>query len=380
MKVFHLIKLSGIGGVQNQFETFLKYVESRHPEVSSHVLSIGGIDEHFVYGKKNCTIGMASVFWQLLRNRKKIIHSYNNLTSNKFYKIFKFIRPKSLIFHERGNCWNYQDKIEVVQKNADLAKVVLVNSEATKSMLVKRYMLDATKIKVIHNGVIGDFDYDSCSRHIDKDKGHVTIGYIGRLETNKGVQSLIEAIDILKNNYADKVKLEIWGDGALKNILLDYAKGKGSIQFMGRALDPYMAISNFDLMVIPSIREPFGNVAVEAGILNVPVIASNIDGLNEIIEDNITGKLITPTKEIDKKFVSNKVPLPKSVVSPDTHDLIPPLAIDANILAEMIRNYIEDPKPYMSMARNLKNKVLKEFHISTYAEKVLDVYKGISSD
>jgi glycosyltransferase involved in cell wall biosynthesis len=375
MKILHLIKMSGIGGVQNQFETFLNYIEKNNIDIENLVLSLGGVEEHYRESFKNTKTSWGSVLWTLLRNRKNIIHSYNNLTSSKYYSIFKLLRPKKLVFHERGNCWNFQDNIKVVQKNALLAKCIIVNSYATKSMLVKRYELPEKKIIVIHNGVVSDESADL--NKVKNTQEKLIIGYIGRIETNKGIQSLIEGVNLLEKSEKDKVEVQIWGDGALLNILKDYALNKGPIHFLGRIKDPFEAIKNFDLMIIPSIREPFGNVAVEAGILKIPVIASNIDGLNEIIEDKINGVLITPDEPVDSKFISPNVPLPKSVVSSEGHRLVDPCQIKGENLTKAIREFMGDSELYENYANELNKKVIRVFHISTYTEKVINVYRNL---
>ena len=67
-----------------------------------------------------------------------------------------------------------------------------------------------------------------------------------------------------------------------------------------------------DVIVVPSIREPLGNVIIETGFCKKPIIASNVDGIPEIIQDKINGILINPDKEITFSEISeNEVPLPK---------------------------------------------------------------------
>ena len=80
---------------------------------------------------------------------------------------------------------------------------------------------------------------------------------------------------------------------------------------MGRVKDPYDFLKQIDLLIVPSIREPFGNICIEAGLCKTPVLASNIDGIPEIIKHNFSGELITPTDNLTVKSARNVAPIPE---------------------------------------------------------------------
>ena len=73
------------------------------------------------------------------------------------------------------------------------------------------------------------------------------------------------------------------------------------IKFVGNIIQPLNFIKNLDILVVPSIREPLGIVNIEAGLCKVPVIASNIDGIPEVIKHNYSGLLINTTKYFNQK-------------------------------------------------------------------------------
>ena len=75
------------------------------------------------------------------------------------------------------------------------------------------------------------------------------------------------------------------GQGILEDRLRELAKKIKNIHFLGSFKEPLEFISKMDVMIVPSIREPLGNVIIEAGFCKKPVIASNVDGIAEIIEN-----------------------------------------------------------------------------------------------
>jgi len=219
IKIFHILKLSGIGGVQSQFEVFFNNLNIRDKK-RNFVVNIGSIDSTYssILPFGNGFIRKLFVF---ILSKNVIIHSYNNLTSEKYNFLYKVFRPSNLIFHERGNAWNLSTtKKHIVVNNSNLAKLIVCNSEATKIILNKKFNIKKSKLVVIYNGVISDFMIQN-SKALVKDslnKKYV-IGYVGRLETNKGVQSIIECMSYLDN---DKFELQIIGDGNLRTELEKY--------------------------------------------------------------------------------------------------------------------------------------------------------------
>lgn len=121
--------------------------------------------------------------------------------------------------------------------------------------------------------------------------GLLRFGYIGTLSENKGVDWLISQFQQLSINAT----LEIAGRGKLDyeaqlNAMADPAK----VRFVGYQ-DADTFLRNIDVLVVPSIwAEPFGLVAVEACAQHLPVIATNMGGLPEIIQDNLNGLLCSP--------------------------------------------------------------------------------------
>jgi len=119
------------------------------------------------------------------------------------------------------------------------------------------------------------------------------IAAIGRLAPEKGFDLLIDAIQILRNK-GYPVFCDIIGDGSEKEKLLLKIRKLNlddCVQLRGWLPEARKMLNEYDILVVPSRRESFGLVVLEAYEAGIPVVACNIPGLNEIIKDRETGLL-----------------------------------------------------------------------------------------
>jgi glycosyltransferase involved in cell wall biosynthesis len=235
-------------------------------------------------------------------------------------------------------------------------------------MLVKKFSIPKEKIRVLHNGIKTSINYNY---HDYNNNSVFCVGFIGRLEPHKGAHVLIDAMNYLSH---EGIKLVIAGEGSLENFLKIRASRLNNVEFIGRVNNPYLFISKIDLLVVPSIREPLGNVCLEAGLCKTPVLATNIDGIPEIIEDGVTGELIDATDKILINLLDDAVPLPEFVVNPINHKLQEPKQINSFLLAGKILELSKRPKRLARYAENLHEKVSKYFSISRYRSELHGIY------
>jgi len=375
-QVSHFIGLSGIGGVQRNFVEYLADIESNHSQFKHRVYTMGKVD-----GEYRITIDILNI--KKLRNlcllikdlisKKTIVHFYNNLSSTKVAFLLFFIPVCKLIIHERGTAWNQSVKKGLITRfNARKASVILSNSKATKTILVKKFLIPEDKITVIYNGV----DIDKCVIQNKLKLGNDTfkLGFLGRLDSPKGVHVLIEAMQYLKEY---KVKLFIAGDGPLFDVLKEQSKNYTNIVFIGRVKDPYDFLKQIDLLVVPSIREPFGNICIEAGLCKTPVLASNIDGIPEIIKHNFSGELITPTDNLTIRSAHNMAPIPEYVVNPQTQGLQVPMQLNSFKLANKIIELSKDVKRLNRYSLELHNIIISKFSIGRYSSNLELIYREL---
>jgi glycosyltransferase involved in cell wall biosynthesis len=126
----------------------------------------------------------------------------------------------------------------------------------------------------------------------------IKIGYIKKLEPYYGCEHLIHGFSKILNQYPN-TKLIIVGDGSEKERLTRLTHQldlDNAVEFRGEIPHDEIVKSyhEMDIVVIPSIIESFGVVALEASACGIPVIASDIQGLRETVNDSETGFLIPP--------------------------------------------------------------------------------------
>ncbi len=160
------------------------------------------------------------------------------------------------------------------------------------------------------------------------DKSVITLGVIGRMDNHiKAFDKAIKIIEILKSKKDKRFILKIAGDGKEKKKLLQLVKSlnlQDRVEFLGWVKNKKEFYDSIDIFVLPSIRETFGLVLLEAMKYGKPIISSAADGPKEIIRDQIDGILIDikPQEEFENKAVQS----------------ILKLVDDKNFLSNLIKN------------------------------------------
>jgi glycosyltransferase involved in cell wall biosynthesis len=372
--ISHFVGLSGIGGVQSNFVEYMKSLELHQSKYRHRVYTFGHVDSHYQFVNDILDIRKLSNLYKLILDivsAGAIVHFYNNLSSLKVAIILFFLPVRRLVVHERGTIWSQRSSSWIVPRFvAWKASIILSNSLATKTMLVRKFSIPEKKIRVLHNG-INIFPRYDCNTNTNTSNPVFCIGFIGRLDPHKGVHVLIDAMHYLANK---KIELIIAGEGILENTLKRSASKLNNVKFIGRVKNPYLFMNKIDLLVVPSIREPLGNVCLEAGLCKTPVLAANIDGLPEIIENGVSGELVNATDKISIELPRSASPLPEFVVDPITQDIYPPRQINSSLLADRILKLSAQPQQLKIYADRLNCKVINYFNINRYRTELHKVY------
>lgn len=122
------------------------------------------------------------------------------------------------------------------------------------------------------------------------------IGSVGWLTEIKGHRFLVDALALLKNDYAN-VHLVIIGTGDQHRALMHQSEQAGirhTIHLLGHREDIEVCLAGFDCFVLPSLNEGMGRALIEAMVAGLPVIASRVGGIPAFIEDGQNGLLVPP--------------------------------------------------------------------------------------
>lgn len=191
----------------------------------------------------------------------------------------------------------YRSEIARAKQMCRNSDIIIATSNAMVSLIMKHYGVHEEKIRMIYNGTeIERFASNDCQDEIADIKNTLNITdekiilYSGRFEPSKGIQPLAFAVKAILENYKN-IKFFFLGNGSLEESLRAQLSGYENVHFVGwvskEKVIGYYHIA--DIVVIPSLLEPFGRVTVENMASRTCVIASNADGLNEIVDHNVNG-------------------------------------------------------------------------------------------
>ena len=244
--------------------------------------------------------------------------------------VFEF--PKKSILHEF-----------ILKFSLNKATCICATGQGLKTES-KKYT--SNKIHVIPFGI--NIDYFKPVTKTQKDT--ITIGTVKHFKKIYGIETLIKSISLLKQdeNYSN-LKLLLIGDGEEKKNYIKLANKLGivnDINFTGFISNEHLhpQYQKMDIVVIPSIRESFGISVLEGMSCEIPVIASDISGFNEV-GNNETITFFEPENEID--------------------------------LANKIKVCITDYKAYKVKAVKARERVATLFSEKACLEKKVNLYKQL---
>lgn len=378
-KIFYLITKGNFGGAQRYVydlatnlppERFdVTVFTGEGGELERHLKSVG-IPTRKIDGliRNFSLINEWRVFWQLVklfRNEKPdVIHLNSSKIGGLGALAGRLTGVKKIIF--TGHGWAFNEQRPSWQKPIILffhwltvlfAKKVIAVSEKTKDQLASLPFVK-NRFVVIHNGLspVNYFPRETAREELSKliwKKGIdqealnkvLIIGTIAELHKNKGIDFLIEAVSQLKDKLPNAL---IWiiGDGEEKNNLRSLVKKyklKDQIFFLGKIDEAKKYLKAFDIFTLTSRTEAFPYAILEAGQANLPIIASTVGGIPEVISDFNLGMLVRPgnIKEI-------KLALTRLIDSPAERHLF---------------------------GKNLAKKVNKEFTVAKMVKETIKLYQ-----
>lgn len=175
-------------------------------------------------------------------------------------------------------------------------------SQAVFDFMQQKTKIPVHKLKKIWNGIdllpFQNAVQQVFSRQeILKHPKRWVLGSVGHLREQKGYRYLIEAMAILQARLPNQIDLILVGDGEERERLerdVCEKRLEHVVHFLGYRSDIPTCLRCLDLFVLPSIYEGFGLVVIEAMACQVPVLATEVDSLPELIQENETGFLVPP--------------------------------------------------------------------------------------
>ena len=246
--------------------------------------------------------GSVALFIRAARLRADIVHLHFYDVVTLFPLLAVFLPAHCFVtYHISGPVSNPSSIKRSVKRlfgrlvGLSLEKVFSV-SENNRNKLCDDYQISQSKVMVLHNGVaLEDF--------VAKDWVHANpktglkLVCVAALIPEKGVHNAIRAVRLLKEDGLC-VTLDIIGIGDFQRdleALVGELHLEDSVTFLGQRDDIPSLLKGYDIALVPSVwEEAFGYTVIEAMAVGLPVVASRVGGIPEIIEDGVSGILVAP--------------------------------------------------------------------------------------
>lgn len=178
-------------------------------------------------------------------------------------------------------------------------------SESNLKLGIQEGVFDKKKATVVWHGSTGGVDlkrFDYAKRYIWRNEVRTQLGFadddfvfgfVGRITKDKGVNEILEAF--LSSQAGAKLLLVGAEEGldTLNQQLLQKAKSHPNIVFQGAVVDVERYFAAIDVLLLPSYREGFGNVIIEAAAMGTPAIISNIPGPVDAVDPGKTALIVS---------------------------------------------------------------------------------------
>jgi len=173
------------------------------------------------------------------------------------------------------------------QLAARFCERIITISEDERREYLKKGIGDEHKVVTIYNGIdIKRFPGDG--KKLRAELGITQevplVGYVGRMEGIKGPDRFVKAAQTIKAT-SPKTHFVMVGDGPMKEGLMKMTRGISDLHFLGYREHIPDLVAAFDIMLIPSLNDGFNLAAVEALASSIPVIATAVGGLPEVVGD-----------------------------------------------------------------------------------------------
>ncbi len=250
----------------------------------------------------------------IIEQKFDVIHIYGFKAQLLTTYFAKFLRiPVVIVGLRSTGDWRKQyNRIIEIPTYPFINGWIAVSNEV-KEAFIKREKFPPSKIKVVHNGIntqlfcpVSPEQYQSLRNQKKIPDDIFLIGYVANLKEDKGHDVLIDALALLKKRFS-RFKVLLVGIDYLKGEIQKYARERNltkEIEFMGYIEEVRPILSMLDLFVIPSLIEGLPMSLLEAMAVGIPVIATPVGGIPEVIVNEKNGILV-PIK--DPERLSNKI-------------------------------------------------------------------------
>jgi len=311
-------KIEGGGAEKLILDLAVELIQSSRIHVT--ILSLNKPQKYPIYSQvpvvyPNKTLGFynfwnySALFKQIQKFNPDIIHS-NLLLSDWIIGWFKIIHKKKIVistihgyYQERSHEIRLKHKLHFFIQGILYRKYnsIVCVSQHVKQYFCKSYSVNTNKCKIIYNALSNINSYPVFNVNA-KFAGKLL--FVGSLRAVKNLHLLINVLKLLPDYFT----LTIIGDGDLREELESQADSLNltkRVIFLGYQPNAYMEIAEYNILIVPSLRESFSLIALEGLSIGIPVIASKVGGINEIFKAELKSLLFNPNdiEELKQKVL-----------------------------------------------------------------------------
>jgi glycosyltransferase involved in cell wall biosynthesis len=372
IKILKFITHFGVGGTERQFLYLTKGLDRSRFDIRVGCMAkIGGFMKDVealkvpiweyttksLYSPKTLS-GQFKLARDIRREGIQIIHSYG------FYPNVFTIAPAALgtrcvtiasvrdtgVFSDRHRMRSLTQSLA-----CRLADCVLANSNAVRTWLTKQG-LKSHDIRVIPNGIVLPPERDpreefSIRAEFNIDRNAPLIAVISRLTRTKGMEFFLEAAAALVQRHPSVRFLIVGESCAEPEYRFELQKQaetlglKERMIFTGQRTDVPKILREVDISVLPSLSESFSNTLLESMANGLPVVATDVGGNPELVNDGINGILVPPQ--------------------------------DAGALCRAMTQLLESPTLARRLSEAAREKVVREYSLDSVLRQTEDLYMSL---
>jgi sugar transferase (PEP-CTERM/EpsH1 system associated) len=355
LRILHLVLSLKIGGLEKfVIDLSENYPPGVFPEIVclEEIGELGKFCEKFNCISLNKKDGIDLIIIQkickIVRDKKiQLIHTHNQ-GPNFYGSISGFLCGVPVVHTKHGQN-NFENKKRVILDKISsffTNKIICVSKDA-ENLCVDVVKIPKKKLKVILNGIDTDKFRPRKDRKLLFNENDIIIGNVARLAEEKDHHTLLKATKILREwNY--NIKVVIIGDGILREKLEGIARDyelNNDVVFLGMRNDIDQIVPEFDIFVLSSTSEGTPLTLLEAMSCGLPVIATDVGGNPEVVNDGETGFIIPPS--------------------------------DPTAIALKLKLLINDPGLRQKMGKDGRIRAIEKFSIKKTAREYFDLYCDI---
>lgn len=315
-------------------------------------------------------IALWRMFRQLRTLRPTIVHAHNpkgglvgitaawlSLVSTRVYTIHGLPYMTAIGFRRRLLYWSER-------LTCSLSHRVLCVSDSICEIAIADKLCSSNKIAVLNNGTCNGIDADnrfnrevqliqrsneiSLREQFGIPPNAVVMGFVGRIVRDKGLVELVTAWQHLREEFPDLhwiVAGMFEPQDPLPTRVEKTLRSDKRIHLLGMLLDPVPAYLAMDICVLPTYREGFPYVPMEAAAMGLPVVATQVPGCIDAVVDCQTGTLVP--------------------------------ACDSKSLAQAIQRYVRDPELRLKHGLAGRARVVSDFRSAEVWTALVNEYRGL---